>query len=54
MHQKLILSVFQGTNDLVVPMDGSMSAAGGWGGAPKIQDIMNYWADINECSKSES
>ena len=20
----------------------------------KIQDIMNYWADINECSKSES
>ncbi len=43
-----------GTNDLVVPMDGSMSAAGGWGGAPKIQDIMNYWADINECSKSES
>ena len=43
-----------GTNDFVVPMDGSMSAAGGWGGAPKIQDIMNYWADINECSKSEA
>ena len=31
-----------GTNDFVVPVDGSMSAAGGWGGAPKIQDIMNY------------
>ena len=43
-----------GTNDMVVPMDGSMSLAGGWGGAPKIQDIMNYWGDINECTQNQT
>ena len=43
-----------GTNDMVVPMDGSMSLAGGWGGAPKIQDIMNYWGDINECTQTKT
>ena len=43
-----------GTNDMVVPMDGSMSLAGGWGGAPKIQDIMNYWGDINECTQTQT
>ena len=43
-----------GTNDMVVPMDGSMSSAGGWGGAPKIQDIMNYWGDINECTQTQT
>ena len=43
-----------GTNDMVVPMDGSMSLAGGWGGAPKIQDIMNYWEDINECTQTQT
>jgi len=43
-----------GTNDLVVPMDGSMSSAGGWGGAPDIQTIINYWSTINECNDSQS
>jgi polyhydroxybutyrate depolymerase len=43
-----------GTNDMVVPMDGSMSLVGGWGGAPKIQDIMNYWGDINECTQTQT
>jgi polyhydroxybutyrate depolymerase len=43
-----------GTNDMVVPMDGSMSLAGGWGGAPKIQDIMNYWGGINECTQTQT
>ena len=43
-----------GTNDMVVPMDGSMSSNGGWGGAPKIQDIMNYWGDINECTQTQT
>ena len=43
-----------GTNDMVVPMDGSMSLAGGWGGAPKIQDIMNYWGDLNECTQTQT
>ena len=43
-----------GTNDMVVPMDGSMSSNGGWGGAPKIQDIMNYWGNINECTQTQT
>ena len=43
-----------GTNDQVVPMDGSMSSAGGWGGAPDIQTIINYWSTINNCNNTES
>ena len=43
-----------GTNDMVVPMDGSMSSAGGWGGAPHIEKIMTYWSNINECNKTKS
>ena len=43
-----------GTNDMVVPIDGSMSSAGGWGGAPHIEKIMTYWSNINECNKTKS
>ncbi len=43
-----------GTNDMVVPMDGSMSSAGGWGGAPHIERIMTYWSNINECNQVQS
>ncbi len=43
-----------GTNDMVVPMDGSMSSAGGWGGAPHIERIMTYWSNINECNQVKS
>ena len=51
---KVPILQISGTNDMVVPMDGSMSSAGGWGGAPKIQDIMNYWEDINECTQTQT
>ena len=36
-----------GTNDNVVPMDGSMGPFGGWGGAPAIQEVVRYWTDLN-------
>lgn len=42
-----------GTDDYVVPMDGSMSAAGGWGGAPDINKIIDYWSNLNSCNKNE-
>lgn len=50
------LSVMQmsGTQDRVVPWDGSMSAEGGWGGAPHILEIIDLWAEVNECALSET
>lgn len=51
---KVPILQISGTNDNVVPMDGSMSSAGGWGGAPKIQDIISYWSNINECSNVQN
>ena len=41
-----------GTYDYSVPMDGSMSSRGGWGGAPEIESVINYWSTINECNKT--
>ena len=38
-----------GTLDSTVPMDGSMTVANGWGGAPHIYEIMDFWAGHNEC-----
>ena len=36
-----------GTADNVVPMDGSMEyIEEGWGGAPDIYTIMDYWKNI--------
>ena len=43
--------LISGSDDYVVPMDGSMSAAGGWGGAPDINKIIEYWSDLNSCNK---
>tara|TARA_X000001036_G_scaffold437415_1_gene482694 strand:- start:265 stop:1227 length:963 start_codon:yes stop_codon:yes gene_type:complete len=43
-----------GTQDQVVPMDGSISSRGGWGGAPAIKTVMNYWSEINECNETQS
>lgn len=36
-----------GTGDDVVPLDGSKSVAGGWGGAPAISEVIKYWADAD-------
>ena len=44
-----------GTNDDVVPMDGSMQyVEEGWGGAPDIYTIMNYWSDLHGCIEDET
>ena len=44
-----------GTSDDVVPMDGSMEyIEEGWGGAPDIYTIMEYWSDLHGCSQNET
>ena len=44
-----------GTNDDVVPMDGSMGyVSEGWGGAPDIYTVMNYWNDLHGCLDQET
>ena len=44
-----------GTADNVVPMDGSMQyIEEGWGGAPNIYAIMDYWSDLHGCSNQET
>ena len=50
------MSVMQmsGTQDRVVPWDGSMSTQGGWGGAPHIFQVIDLWAEVNECTLTET
>ncbi len=43
-----------GTDDGVIPTDGSMPTAGGWGGAPPVAEIVDYWADLNNCTAPET
>jgi polyhydroxybutyrate depolymerase len=43
-----------GVDDEVVPIDGSMSEEGGWGGAPPVGTIINYWVNLNNCTSSET
>lgn len=38
-----------GMNDEVVPYDGTDSLEDGWGGAPSVKVIVEYWANLNEC-----
>ncbi|MEC3907036.1 PHB depolymerase family esterase [Tamlana sp. 2201CG12-4] len=38
-----------GIDDQIVPIDGSMSTEYGWGGAPHMDTVMNYWKDFNQC-----
>jgi polyhydroxybutyrate depolymerase len=42
-----------GTNDTTVPWDGTMSTAYGWGGAPHILKVMDFWAEFNSTTKTE-
>jgi polyhydroxybutyrate depolymerase len=42
-----------GTNDTTVPWDGSMNTFLGWGGAPHILDVMEFWSDLNACTQDE-
>ena len=34
-----------GTTDTTVPLDGTMTLDGGWGGAPPMDEIIQYWAE---------
>lgn len=43
-----------GTKDNVVPIDGSMSTKYGWGGAPHMDTIMNYWSKFNQCNEIDT
>lgn len=44
-----------GTADNVVPMDGSMGyVSEGWGGAPDIYTIMDYWSELHGCTNTET
>ena len=43
-----------GLDDEVVPIDGSISASGGWGGAPHVDTIIEYWVSVNNCSTTEN
>ncbi|WP_066223881.1 alpha/beta hydrolase family esterase [Formosa haliotis] len=43
-----------GTLDTIVPIDGSMSTAYGWGGAPHMDTIMNYWSKFNACKQIDT
>ena len=41
-----------GLDDKIVPIDGSMTTSGGWGGAPHMDDIINKWCEVNACNVS--
>ena len=43
-----------GTNDNIVPSDGTMNTDGGWGGAPDIQTVMDFWIDLNNCTSTDT
>lgn len=43
-----------GVNDYVVPIDGTLSEVGGWGGAPSVDIIIDYWVDLNNCTTTET
>ncbi len=56
-NPSILVPVMQisGTSDDVVPMDGSMGYLDeGWGGAPDIYTVMNYWGDLHGCSENET
>lgn len=43
-----------GTGDNVVPSDGSMSTNDGWGGAPDMHTVMDFWVGLNECVPTDT
>ena len=50
---KIPILQMSGTNDTTVPWDGTMNTALGWGGAPHILDVMEFWSDLNACTQDE-
>lgn len=50
---KIPYFAIHGTNDPVIPIDGSAGATG-WQGGPAIQTIVNYWKTQNNCSTTNT
>ena len=50
---KIPIMQISGTIDRTVPWDGTMNTAFGWGGAPHILEVMEFWSDLNACTKDE-
>ena len=50
------ISILQihGALDTTVPMDGSMTTDGGWGGAPPISEILAKWAEIDGLTQRQT
>ncbi len=49
------IPIFQisGLEDNTVPVDGSMSTFGGWGGAPDYITVNDFWKEKNQCTETE-
>ena len=43
-----------GVDDDVVPIDGSIGAWGGWGGAPHADEVVSFWANLNGTTTIDS
>ncbi|MEL6538411.1 MAG: hypothetical protein AAFQ98_23520, partial [Bacteroidota bacterium] len=43
-----------GTADEVVPVTGLASDIAGWGGAPPLESMMNFWVERNECMQTDT
>ena len=52
MQAKPILQI-SGLADRVVPVDGSMSKLGGWGGAPNQKEIIRFFCELNQTKSVE-
>jgi polyhydroxybutyrate depolymerase len=39
-----------GGRDRIVPINGAMSTNGGWGGAPEMTEIIDFWVGLNEAN----
>ena len=42
-----------GLDDEIVPVDGSMSSQGGWGGAPDQRTIIDFWRTLDQTKSEE-
>lgn len=43
-----------GIDDPTVPIDGSMTTEGGWGGAPELDSVITSWSQRNLCTSFDT
>jgi polyhydroxybutyrate depolymerase len=43
-----------GRADTTVPIDGSITLFGGWGGAPGMEAVRDFWVNLNECQSNST